>query len=495
MNEHELRRMWQERIWEEPLVTADGQRLEVVSTGIPGEAAGPDFRGAVLVIDGGRPVTGDVELHVKSSGWSEHGHNKDPAYNGVRLHVVGEDEPGYTLLLQNGCKIPTLVLLKSWDSIAPPCLDALKVIGGEELLRLLSQAGERRFLLRGREMLEAMRTTLPLEVLYQGIMEALGYSANSGSFKSLALKLPLATLLDYVGEGRIEETVTVFQGVLLGAAGLLPEHGPVDSAVFQIEWRRFLGEAPPRISAPAPAARSSGTAFSLSLAEACSDLSGAGNGFNSRFLVGEPGLASQRVRKARAGLLKEEEIAWELKVRPHNSPVRRLAGAGALLASHNNGGLVGYLAGLLFLEKRDAFEGFEKALEVKAAGYWKAHWDFDRALHGAAPALIGRGRARVIVVNIVLPFLWALGVAGGRPELTRPARDIYAAYPRSEDDRVIRHMQSKLGIIGLQSKGLRSVHQMGMHHLYRGRCVSGRCGECPVYKAVRHPGPLLNPRG
>ncbi|HQF39205.1 MAG TPA: DUF2851 family protein, partial [Opitutaceae bacterium] len=73
---------------------------------------GPDFCGARLRIDG-RETVGDVEVHFHSVDWMRHGHDRDPAYEGVVLHVVlfeprPGDDPPRTL---GGRVLPELVLL------------------------------------------------------------------------------------------------------------------------------------------------------------------------------------------------------------------------------------------------------------------------------------------------------------------------------------------------------------------------------------------------
>lgn len=70
-----------------PWQTRSGRRLRVRQPGIWNRGAGPDFRDAVLEIDG-EPVVGDVELHLYREDWWRHGHQHDRGYDRVVLHAV-----------------------------------------------------------------------------------------------------------------------------------------------------------------------------------------------------------------------------------------------------------------------------------------------------------------------------------------------------------------------------------------------------------------------
>jgi hypothetical protein len=76
--------------------TRGGTRLRVRSPGRWNRGAGPDFQEAVIELDG-HPRVGDVEIHLYREDWWRHGHDSDPAYNQVMLHVVlfagGMDRP------------------------------------------------------------------------------------------------------------------------------------------------------------------------------------------------------------------------------------------------------------------------------------------------------------------------------------------------------------------------------------------------------------------
>lgn len=59
---------------------------------------------------GGQLWAGNVEIHLKSSDWYVHGHEKDPNYNNVILHVVWEDDA--KILRSDNSEIPTIELKK-----------------------------------------------------------------------------------------------------------------------------------------------------------------------------------------------------------------------------------------------------------------------------------------------------------------------------------------------------------------------------------------------
>ena len=85
-DEDDLCRLWAARSFPTgALVTADGQRLQVIYPGQRTGMGGPDFRDAILADDGGRVRTGDVEVHLRSRDWIAHGHRADPSYNRVPL--------------------------------------------------------------------------------------------------------------------------------------------------------------------------------------------------------------------------------------------------------------------------------------------------------------------------------------------------------------------------------------------------------------------------
>lgn len=107
-----LQRIWADGDYEAgALVTKDGRLVEVLHPGRWNALGGPDFTGARLRFDGGWEETGDVELHLRAEEWEAHGHGRDPAYAGVRLHVVLFPTEARDTRLADGRRVPVLVLL------------------------------------------------------------------------------------------------------------------------------------------------------------------------------------------------------------------------------------------------------------------------------------------------------------------------------------------------------------------------------------------------
>lgn len=95
-------------------VASDGRRLRILHPGKWNLLGGPDFAGARLRFgpEGGREVSGDVEVHLHAADWDNHGHASDPAYDRVVLHVVlFPPESGRVTRGAGGREIPVLALL------------------------------------------------------------------------------------------------------------------------------------------------------------------------------------------------------------------------------------------------------------------------------------------------------------------------------------------------------------------------------------------------
>ena len=115
MPERALWRLWQKRAArQQEFRTSQGRRVRVLFPGRPGVTAGPDFRAALLEIEGLGLVRGDVEIHRRADDWDAHGHTDDPNYSGVALHAAleppGADAAPATPRPGGGGEIPLISL-------------------------------------------------------------------------------------------------------------------------------------------------------------------------------------------------------------------------------------------------------------------------------------------------------------------------------------------------------------------------------------------------
>ncbi|MFN7045594.1 MAG: DUF2851 family protein [Flavobacterium sp.] len=108
MKEDFLHHVWQFKKFDiANLKTTKGESIQILNSGQYLQLAGPDFFNAQLVI-GNQKWAGNVEIHLKSSDWYVHNHEKDSNYDSVILHVVWEyDVPVFR---KDNSEIPTVEL-------------------------------------------------------------------------------------------------------------------------------------------------------------------------------------------------------------------------------------------------------------------------------------------------------------------------------------------------------------------------------------------------
>ena len=230
------------------LRTVDGARVQVVFPGRRNGGPGPDFLDASVHVEGLGLLRGDVEVHVRARDWMSHGHHRDPAYNGVVLHVVWDADSLWTER-QDGEHVATVPVRGSMntaeeghsgsgDGARPPptggCPGVASSLGPGSLEEILDEAGDARFYAKSVRFQGEMAVQPPEEVLYQGLMRALGYSRNRDPFLALARLLPWSTLESLAASAPEEELPEILAASLLGTAGLLQAAAPA----LRARWRR-----------------------------------------------------------------------------------------------------------------------------------------------------------------------------------------------------------------------------------------------------------------
>ncbi len=436
LREEDLARLWEgQRFPPAALTTRCGRTVQVIYRGRRSPGPGPDFVDAIIADDRGRLLKGDVELHVRASGFRGHGHHRDSRYDNLVLHVVFEDDVEEDTLLCCGRRVAVVALapwvarradqLRLWLAQPvlweEPCRGAVARLGWMEVRETAARLGRMRFRQKQSRFASTLRRDGANQVLYEGLLRALGYSQNQEAFECLARLLPYESLRRALAN----DGLALAEALLLGTAGLLPSQRrlpvPPSSYVQGLERRwaeRGGGHVPLQL--------------------------------------------------------------WSLHgLRPENQPARRLAGAARLLLGRRPS-LVGSLRELVEADEGDSPSRLIARWMVPAEGFWLTHYDIGSDPARLSGALIGRGRALELLINVVLPFAAAWGEAHSLPALSRQALALFLRLPRSGSYGATRFLETALRPPASIRGGRDACYQQGLLYLYHQYCTQGGCGTCPL---------------
>jgi hypothetical protein len=421
----------------------------VLKPGVWSSDEGPDFVHAEIVIDG-KLHAGDVEIHVRSSEWHNHKHHLDAKYNRVVLHVVfWHDDINLRTRLQSGKRIPMLELLERLDTPIGDLFDEReaaqtnpinycrvrgKTLNIEQVASVLERLGDERL----REKADAMRSLRVRidfeQLLYEGIMEALGYARNRRPFRELAQRVPFSQLL-----GKSDEEI---QAILFGVAGLLPSQSPQQLELHEVD-EAFIERL--------------GCLWEAS---------------------------EQRQNPSR---MTAEQWSFA-KIRPANYPTRRIPAISQLISRCQGSLMMVFLPlieeaatanpkGLQQLRRR-----LLEKLMPTPSGYWVEHSHFGKGIPQPGAALIGQDRASDIIINILLPIALVWAEHAQSPKLSEAVGRLYDSHPTLQENYITQQVEAQLFTeqhpIALISPSAKK--QQGAIYLYKNFCSSRLCDLCPI---------------
>lgn len=216
--------------------TGAGTRIRVLYPGRPGTSAGPDFRDALLDVEGVGLVRGDVEIHRRERDWDAHGHGDDPNYSGVVVHgVVDGDSEGTPL--HSGASAPVVSLSGLLDDAGNgdeggdgiPATGLWDILSQRGLVRpdtpdeaasLLDRAGDERFRRKAALLGSIAGEQGPEQTLYEALLEGLGYRHNQQPFVRLAQAAPVEALGRAARQVLAQQRPMALRHWLLTVAGL-----------------------------------------------------------------------------------------------------------------------------------------------------------------------------------------------------------------------------------------------------------------------------------
>ena len=478
LRERVLRCIWfDQSLATDRLRTDDGAKLRVLSPGWWNLEAGPDFRNATLRLGPGPVAKGDIEVHLHASLWHAHGHDADPAYNGVILHVaLWNDTAAPTVATAAGRLVPQLTLEpflqtpiaqladdvdpaeypEASDASSGRCHALLQdgKVTLEWLAHFLDHAGDQRIADKARRIAARAATATAAhddQLLYSAIAEGLGYKRNNAPALELTRRLPLALIRERAERRPAAAPLGLaIEALLFGAAGLLPAGHP----------ERPLDDA--------------AQSHVQQLAALWSEIGG--------------GLADDALDAAQ----------WSFDgTRPPNFPTRRIAALARLVAAHAEAGMSAAIRraigppGQPTLSPRELARRRAQLLELFLSlhdPFWDTRTHFAGKLLAHPLRLVGADRAHTIIIDALLPAL----LHQARRDSDRPFEELlhqlFATYPKLPSTSVTRFMARRLfGRAEAELKLLRSARrQQGLYQVYTDFCDSEQatCARCPLVRVL-----------
>lgn len=230
MQEDFLHYLWKHKAFETfSLKTTDGEAIAIKHLGQHNFNSGPDFFNSQLII-GEQLWAGNVEIHLKSSDWYVHNHERDKAYDNVILHVVWEHDT--EIFRKDNSEIPTLELKhyvdnnllnkyerllqsKSWINCEVDFPDVDNFLLNNWLERLFIERLER----KSNDIQKLLKESNNdwEAVLFKMLLKNFGLKVNGESF------LSVANSIDYSIIRKVQNDVREMEALLLGQSRLLEE--------------------------------------------------------------------------------------------------------------------------------------------------------------------------------------------------------------------------------------------------------------------------------
>jgi hypothetical protein len=425
-NEALLQFAWQHLQFDtQRLRTTQGETVQVLQPGVLNQDQGPDFLHARVRVDG-MELAGHVELHMDAREWHRHGHDTDPNFNNVILHVILEagnepqlrqDGTALTEVSLAGRLMPHLLERYRELQLSPAPFPCARVVADVVPQLHMRQWVHAMGWARVQGKVEALREGLTAagydweQLIWQELAGALGGAVNKPAFQALAEHIPFRLMRQY------NDRPELMEALLFGGAGFLaelPEGADADEYVRTLldEWQHL--------------------AHKHQLAP----------------------LGKHRFKFA--------------KLRPANFPTLRLAQLAALIYTWPDL--------LLLISQPEALR--QEAGQILPSAYWQTHYRFGKASKPSKKALGGQFIENLLI-NCCVPMAVLYYQTLGKPEASEQAMELLQQLP-PEKNRIVKQYQR----YGFPAE--HALDTQGLIHLQRHYCQPQRCLACAIgYKILK----------
>ncbi|PCJ80023.1 MAG: hypothetical protein COA57_15160 [Flavobacteriales bacterium] len=416
MTEQFLHYIWKFQLFEQnSLQCESGESLQIIKAGTPNTDAGPDFFNTKIKI-GSTLWAGNVEIHINSSDWEKHSHQKDAAYDNVILHVVFNHDKN--VVRKNGQELHVLTLQeKINDSLYAkychflsnklwiPCANHISEVDvftvDNWLERLLIERLERKSSAIV-EMLERHKNDWA-EVFYIFLARNFGFKVNAEPMELLAKSLPFSVI------GKHRDNLLQVEALLLGQAGFLEEN--------------FADDYPNQLKKEYDFLK---------------------NKFKLQPL--------------------DKSLLKFLRLRPPNFPTIRISQLANLI--HRSSSLFSKI-----IEAKNSAAIIE-LFQVETSEYWRTHYVFDKHSSERKKQL-GESAVNGILINTVAPFLFVYGQQKGEDVFKTNAFKLLENLP--EEKNAIINRWKELNISARDAYRSQALLQLKNEY-----CNAKKCLHCAI---------------
>lgn len=452
------------------LFTLDFKRIEVIYPGQWNFEKGPDFKNARIKLERGEIAKGDIEIHNFSSEWNSHGHQHNAEYNNVVLHVFlrnnigqrGQKKANGLPLLQVELapflkkdveELYSLIKLEEYPfpitNNQGHCAKILHKADQKRLILFLNLAGEARLFMKADRFFKKHCDGNFDQLLYEGMMESLGFKYSKLQFAQIANVVTLHYLRKKIKPLPQHEKSTHIESILLGVAGFLDFYSD-NSRGFDQETKLYFKQL----------------------------------------------IEIWTLYKKDFTTKKLHFSHWNFSgVRPANYPYRRLAGMSQFLSQNLDSDLMAKIYPAISVWSEDSPDRKKKDyimnlfLEPE-----NSFWSFRYSPHGkklsSPKRLIGKERIWDMVVNVFLPALLYFAKQQKSHSMEKILYQVYNHFPRLSPNRITKFMEEFiLGLVKNKKTILnRAKRQQALHQIYMDYCESNKsaCDNCGFYIIAKH---------
>ncbi len=415
-NEEFLHYIWKNRLFKkDTLFDSDGNKIEIIDTGVHNKDAGPDFFNAKIKT--GKTIwAGNVEIHIKSSDWEKHNHQFDKAYDNVILQLVYENDKD--IFNTTGEKIQTCKLkfdnkyIENYDRLITSqndisCHNFISKTDRFTLNSWLTNILIERMEEKTSYVKNILRFTNNNweEAFYIILAKAFGFKVNSEPFELTAKSLPYMIL------AKNKNNLFQIEALLFGQAGMLRGSEIEDDYYLSLQ-KEF------------------------------------------EFL------------KNKYKLKPIDSYLWKfLRIRPVNFPTVRISQFAALINKSSH----------LFskiLESKD-INAIKQMFDLKASEYWNTHYNFGKTSKEISK-VFGKSALENIIINTVIPIMFLYSKEKGNEDIQDKAIHFLENIKAEKNN-----ITKKWASIGLDVKNAyfsQSLIQLYNEYCLKKRCLNCRIG-------------------